>query len=230
MPTTIPAVLRVASFVLLLALMVAGGAWAGPATDQLRGNVEKVIKIVEDPTLKQDGRIKERRAAIRQVANEIFDFNEVSKRSMGRYWQARTPAEQQEFTQTFTDLLEYTYISRIEGYSGEKVQFVGEQPEGDYAVVKTKIVTHQGVEIPVDYRMFSQSGRWRAYDVNIEGVSLVANYRTQFNAILQRSSYAELIKALRAKVEKIDVGASKGGTAKGRADAAPGGRPAGQTP
>lgn len=186
-----------------LVLPVAGAAWAGPPTDQLRAQVDRVIKVLEDPALRKDGRAPDRRAAIRQAAAEIFDFNEVSRRCLGRYWGQRTPAEQAEFTQAFTDLLEHAYISKIEAYSGEKVQFLGEQLDGEYAIVKTRIVTPGGTEIPVDYRLYKQGERWRAYDVNVEGVSLVANYRSQFHAILQRRSYAELMKTLKEKQAQL---------------------------
>ena len=213
-----------------LVLLVARAAGAGPATDQLRVQVDRVIKVLEDPALKKDGRAPDRRAAIRQVASEIFDFNELSRRCLGRHWQARTPAEQADFTQAFTDLLEHAYVSKIEAYSGEKVQFTGEQLEGEYAMVKTKIVTPQGTEIPVDYRLYKQGDRWRAYDVNVEGVSLVANYRSQFNAILQRQSYAELMKTLRAKQAQLSQGTGKPVPPEGGAGARPGGASGGQQP
>ena len=186
----------------VLAWLTPSDAGAGPPTDQVRGSIDRVLQILTDPELKKDGRTAERRAAIRTVANEIFDFGEISQRSLARHWAARTPAERQEFVQLFGDLLEYSYITKIEAYSGEKIQYAGEVPDGDQAVVKTRIVTKQGLEIPVDYRMFVKDSRWRAYDVNIEGVSLVANYRTQFNTVIQRSGYADLVTRLRAKQDE----------------------------
>ncbi len=182
-----------------LALLVGPGAWAGPPTDQLRGQVDRVLKILSDPGLKTDGKRQERRVAIRKVANDIFDFTELTKRSLGRHWQARTPADQAEFVGLFTDLLEYAYISKIEMYTGEKIAFVGETLDGGVATVRTKIVTKQGTEIPLDYRMYQRGDRWLTYDVTVEGISLVSNYRTQFNAIIQRSSYQELVRTMRAK-------------------------------
>jgi phospholipid transport system substrate-binding protein len=188
---------------LLLALLLAA-AWpaaAGPPTDQLRGHVEQIVKILDDGAMRQDARERERRAAIRRVADEIFDFGEIARRSLGRHWQERSPAERQEFTRLFTDLLERSYVSKIEGYSGERITFVGEAMDGELGTVRTRIVGKQGVETPVDYRVLQQGGRWRAYDVSIEGVSLVANYRSQFNSLIQRQSYAGLVKALQAKQE-----------------------------
>jgi phospholipid transport system substrate-binding protein len=186
----------------VLALVVACDAAAGPPTDQLRRSIELVLKILSDPGLKQEAKTAERRTMIRTVANEIFDFAEISQRSLARHWQGRTPAERDEFVGLFGDLLEHSYITKIEGYSGEKIQYAGEVADGDQAIVKTRIVTKQGTEIPVDYRMFLKGERWRAYDVNIEGVSLVANYRTQFNAIIGRTGYPDLLAKLKAKQDE----------------------------
>ena len=187
------------ALVAVLALPFARDATAGPPTDQLRRSIELVLRILSDPGLKQEAKTAERRAMIRTVANEIFDFSEISQRSLARHWQARTPGERQEFVRLFGDLLEHSYITKIESYSGETIQYAGELPDGDQATVKTRIVTRQGTEIPVDYRMFRNGERWRSYDVAIEGVSLVANYRSQFNAIIQRSGYPDLVAKLKAK-------------------------------
>jgi phospholipid transport system substrate-binding protein len=185
--------------VFILAVGAGPRAWAGPPTDQLRVQIDKVLKVLGDPELQKDGRIPERRVAVRKIANDIFDFTEITKRSLGRHWQARTPAEQAEFVALLSDLLERTYISKIEGYTGEKVAFVGEALDSGVATVRTKIVTKQGTEIPVDYRMYQTGNRWLAYDVSVEGISLVGNYRTQFNAVIQKSSYGELVKTMKAK-------------------------------
>ena len=186
----------------VLSLLMVGDALAGPPTDQLRGAVDQVLSVLSDPALKKEAKTLERRRAIRAVANQIFDFTEISRRSLALHWQARTAAEREEFTRLFADLLEHSYISKIENYSGEKIQYVGETLDGDRAVVRTLIVTKQGTAIPVDYRMFPQGDRWRAYDVMLEGISLVANYRAQFNSIIQRSGYPELVAKLRVKYDE----------------------------
>lgn len=183
----------------ILAVCVGQGAWAGPPSDQLRVQVDKVLKVLGDPELTKDGKSQERRVAIRKIASDIFDFTEITRRSLGRHWQARTPAEQAEFVGLLTDLLERTYVSKIDNYTGEKVAFVGEALDSGVATVRTKIVTKQGTEIPIDYRMYQAGNRWLTYDVSVEGISLVANYRTQFNAIIQKNSYQELVKTMRAK-------------------------------
>jgi phospholipid transport system substrate-binding protein len=183
----------------MLTFLLFSTVGAGPPTDQLRVHVDQVIKILQRPELQGEGKRMERRKAVREVANQIFDFQETGKRSLGRHWQNRTPAERTEFTQLFADLLEHAYISKIDQYSGENVKYVGESIDGDQASIRTKILTKQGSEVPVDYRLLREGDRWRVYDVVIEGVSLISNYRNQFNKIIQTSSFNDLIAKLRAK-------------------------------
>jgi phospholipid transport system substrate-binding protein len=189
----------------LLPLVLAGPqlALAGAPTDQLRTQIDRAVKILEDPELKKDGRQRDRRKAVRQVANDIFDFSETAKRSLARHWTPRTQAEKDEFVELFTDLLERSYISKIELYGGEKIRFVGETIEGEGAVVRTKLVTKQGTEIPIDYRMLKRGDKWLVYDVVIEGVSLISNYRTQFNKIITTSSFQELMKKMKTKQDEF---------------------------
>ena len=188
---------------LLLVSLGARVAWAGPPTDQLRGNVERVLKLVGDAGPKAPDRAKDRRAQVRRIAEDFFAFDETAKRALGRHWQARTPAEQKEFIAVFSDLLERSYLTKIELYGGEKIQYVGEMAESDQATVKTKIVTKGESEIPVDYRMLRRGEKWLVYDVVIEGVSLISNYRTQFNKIIQTSSYQELVKKIKSKDSEL---------------------------
>jgi phospholipid transport system substrate-binding protein len=185
-----------------LTLLTVTGASAGAPTDQLRGSVDSVLKTLSDSEMKKESQTAERRRRIRAAAGEIFDFPEISRRSLAVHWQARTPAGRQQFITLFGDMLEYSYISKIESYSGEKIQYVAESIDGNQAVVRTRIVSKQGVGTPVDYRMLLQDGRWRAYDVTIEGVSLVSNYRAQFNSIIQRSGYPDLVSKLKAKQDE----------------------------
>ncbi len=208
---------RQLSFVLagFLFLVMARDGWAGPPTDQLKSSIDRVMQILEDPDLKADGKVKERRTAVRKVANDIFDFPETARRSLARHWPGRTDKEREEFVALFADLLERSYISKIELYGGEKIQYGREQVEGDYATLSTKILTKQGQEVPVDYRMLRQGDRWLVYDVVIEGVSLISNYRTQFNKIIQTSSYGELVKKMKTKQEEfLEEEAKSKGTAK----------------
>ena len=179
-----------------------GGAPASPAagapTDQLKVSVEQIVKVLEDPALKPEAKLKERRAAIRKEAEVVFDFSETAKRALGRHWQGLPEKDRQEFTGLFTDLIERAYISKIERYSGERIAYAGEAVDGALATVRTRFVTKQGTEIPVDYRMQQRGDRWLVYDVSVEGVSLINNYRTQFDKIIQTSSYAELVRKMKA--------------------------------
>ena len=189
--------------VLTVAMAAGRQAWAGAPTEQLRTQIDRVIRVLEDPEMAKEARMVERRAVIRRIANDIFDFTETTRRSLGPHWQARTPQEREEVTRLYADLLERSYIGKIEMYSGEKIQFLGDTVDGDQATVRTRLVTRQGMDIPVDYRMHRVPGeRWLTYDVSIEGVSLVANYRAQFNKIIQTSGYASLVKKLAAKEQE----------------------------
>jgi phospholipid transport system substrate-binding protein len=169
---------------------------AGAPTDQLRTAVEQMVKILEDPALKAAE--KERRAAIRREAETVFDFGETAKRALGRHWQPLAEKDRQEFTSLFSDLIERAYISKIERYSGERITYTGESIDGALASVRTRFVTTKGSEIPIDYRMQRRGDRWFVYDVVVEGISLINNYRTQFDKIIQTSSYAELVRKLKA--------------------------------
>jgi phospholipid transport system substrate-binding protein len=181
-----------------LAVWAPAPARAGAPTDQLKASVEQIVKVLEDPALRAGARAQERRAAIRKEAEGVFDFTETAKRALGRHWQGLSDKDRQEFTALFTDLIERAYISKIERYSGERVAYAGELVDSGLATVRTRFVTKQGTEIPVDYRMQQRGDRWLVYDVSVEGVSLINNYRTQFDKIIQTSSYAELVRKMKA--------------------------------
>ena len=135
------------------------------------------------------------------IADQHFDWAEMAKRSLSRFWKQRTPDEQNKFTSLFRDLVKNAYIGKIDGYAGEKMVFEGENTDDTYSVVKTKIISpSKGTEIPVNYRLQNNGSAWMVYDVVIEGVSLVNNYRDQFNSILQGSSYDELVKRIQDKL------------------------------
>jgi len=189
----------IAAVVLVVSVVVVRAGWAGAPTDLLRVQIDRAVKTLEEPDLKKEGKTRERRVAVRRIAEDIFDFTETAKRSLGRHWQPRTPAERKEFVELFANLLERSYLSKIELYSGERIAYLGDTIEGDQATVRTRIMTKHGTEIPVDYKMYKQGDRWLVYDVIIEGVSLIANYRTQFNKIIQTSSYQELVRKMKTK-------------------------------
>jgi len=187
----------------VVAICAAGQAVAGPVSDQLKDAIDRVVKLLDDPALKGPDRTEERRAAVTKIAQEIFDFPEVARRSLARHWQPLTDKQREEFTALFADLLERSYVSKIELYSGEKITYATERIDGDTATVATRVATKSGAEVPIDYRLLKKGTRWLVYDVNIEGVSLVSNYRTQFNKIIQTSSFNELIQKLKTKQEEL---------------------------
>jgi phospholipid transport system substrate-binding protein len=184
-------------------LLAAAPALAGAPTDQLKSSIDQVLKVLEDTSLKAEGSADKRRAAIREAASKTFDFGEAAKRSLGKHWQSLSEQDRQEFTTLFADLLERGYVTRIEEYSGEKIAYTGDNVDGDVATVKTKFTTKKGTEIPVDYRMLRKGDRWLVYDVTIEGLSLVSNYRGQFNKIIETSSYQDLVKKMKARNEEF---------------------------
>jgi phospholipid transport system substrate-binding protein len=183
---------------LVLALVLqAPRAEAGPPTEQLQVHVDQVIKVIDDPKLKDQS--AQRHAAVRKIAENIFDYPDTAKRALGPHWNGRTPEEQKEFVGLFADLLDRAYLSKIDLYQGEKVRYTNETINGDEATVKTTLITPRGSSVPVDYRMHLVTNRWLVYDVIIEGVSLVSNYRQQFNKVVVTESYPALVQKLKAK-------------------------------
>ena len=174
-------------------------SWAGEPTQQIKQTTDKILAILSNPSLKGPARAEERKKVIGQTVDERFDWEEMSRRSLARHWAARTPEEKKEFISLFRDLLARTYLDKVDDYSGEAVTYEGDTIDGNYASVKVKIVTSKGKEILVEYRVMKKQTHWFVYDITIEGVSLVNNYRSQFNSILSKSPYSELVKRLRDK-------------------------------
>ncbi len=172
---------------------------AGEPTQQIKQTTDKVRSIVSDPALKGPGKAKDREKLIDQAIDERFDWEELSKRSLARFWAERTPEEKREFVKLYRDLLKRTYLDKVEGYSGETVRYEGETIHGEYSTVKVKILTVKKTEIPVEYRLMKKGMSWLVYDISIEGASLVNNYRAQFNSLLQRFSYQEVARRLKEK-------------------------------
>jgi phospholipid transport system substrate-binding protein len=183
----------------LLALWGAAHVSADSVTDRLRPEIERVIQTLEDPALKTPARAAERREALRDITGEIFDWAEMARRALGRHWDARSEAERAEFVGLFRDLIERAYVGKIEKYGGEKIVFAGETVEGEQAIVRTRVDMRQG-EVAIDYRLGARGDRWLIYDVLVDGVSIAANYRAQFDSFLMKSSYGDLVRRMRARV------------------------------
>jgi len=177
-------------------------ALAGPPTDSMKGTIDEVLRIIRDKELKQVAKAEERRSLLEKVVAERFDYQEMSRRALGAPWNQLSDKEKQEFVSLFQTLLTSSYAEKVESYSGEGVQYLNERTEKDYAEVRTKILSGK-TEIPLDYRLINHGADWRVYDVVVDGVSLVNNYRGQFTKILRASSYPDLVDQLRKKSDKL---------------------------
>lgn len=191
--------LIVISLALVLLLALPFNLFAGPATDTVEGQVKKILSTLRDPAFKQKSR-EEKIAGIREIINQVFDWNELSRRTLGRNWKQFSPEQKKEFTELFSRLLEGIYADRLLAYTNEKVIF---EKETELKKGKVEIASHirlaDGKKIPLNYRALQKDGKWRVYDVIIEGVSMVKNYRGQFRELLSKGSPADLIETLKKK-------------------------------
>ncbi len=174
-------------------------------TEDIKTTINSIIDVLKDKELSLSARTAERRSKIRALINERFDFKEMAKRSLARHWNKRTPEEKKEFVSIFSDLLEASYIGKILAYTDEKIIYKKESIKGNgrYAVVNTTVMTEK-VDIPIDYKVIFRGNGWMVYDVLIEGVSFISTYRSQYNQILKKESYAKLIQIMKNKLDKLD--------------------------
>ncbi|NQU14125.1 MAG: ABC transporter substrate-binding protein [Desulfobacteraceae bacterium] len=185
---------------ILMTLVFPATSFAGEATKEIKETTDKIIAIISDPAFKGTNKRSEKDRLIRKVVDERFDWREMSRRTLARHWKKRSDKEKRLFVDLFGKLLERTYMDRVGGYSGEKVLYEGEKVDGKYGIVKVRIITKKETEIPVKYRVKKKKGEWFIYDISVQGVSLINNYRKQFNSIIIKSSFNDLIKKLEAKV------------------------------
>ena len=171
--------------------------------DVIKSGTEKALKIIQNHQPGNTPNLRNRRGEILDIVDKYFDFNEMAKRALGRPWKDQSPAKQQEFVKLFQNLLFNTYVDRVENYtsSNEKVVYQGQQIQGRYAIVRTTVMNYKNSNISVDYRLNLENGQWKVYDVVIEGISLINNYRSQFSSILSRNSFDQLLQLLRKKVQ-----------------------------
>ncbi|MFQ5992854.1 MAG: phospholipid-binding protein MlaC [Nitrospiraceae bacterium] len=177
---------------------------AGEATEAMRSTINEVIRILTDENLKRPEMDGERRRQLEQVIGHRFSYEEMAKRTLGRDWKNLSDGERREFVELFKRLLTTTYADKVEGYSGEQVVYLAERRKDRYAEVQTKVVSGK-VEIPLDYRLIYKSEDWRVYDVVVEGVSLVKNYRGQFAKVIRSSSFEDLVEKLRKKTARVEA-------------------------
>lgn len=198
----------------LAAWLLLAGALAAPAQtprEAVQAAVARVIEVLHDSERDAfDRDYPVRHAEIRRIANNLFDFDEMARRTLSRHWAQRSTEERAEFVGLFTDLLERSYIGKIEAHSGEKIAYVGEALDGNYATVRSRVTTKRRTDTALDYRLLQKDGRWKVYDVLINGVSFVSTYRSEFNRIIRLSSYTSLIDQMRKKrIETVVVGAKR---------------------
>jgi phospholipid transport system substrate-binding protein len=170
----------------------------------MRITVSQALRVLQNEDLKKPERTSERVTRLKEIADLRFDYGEMAKRSLGGQWDKLVERERQEFVDLFTEFLTANYVEKIHSYSGEEVKFLNERLEGDHAEVKS-IMVGKKTETPLDYRLMMKGGEWKAYDVLVDGISLVRNYREQFAAILRSSSYEHLVQMLRDKVAQFNV-------------------------
>jgi phospholipid transport system substrate-binding protein len=161
--------------------------------ERVKASVSRVLAIVKSWPMGSD----ERHTGIVRVTRDLFDVNGMARRALGQHWQGLSRIEQEEFVRLFTEVLDRAFIASMDGYTNEKVVFVGEEIDGAWAQVRTRVITNRGSGIAVDYRLFESSARWAVYDVVQDHVSVVANYRSQFNSVIRASSFAQLLERMR---------------------------------
>ncbi len=181
----------------------ASGQPAESPTAVVRATLTEVFRILDDPKLKEPDKLMPRRRLLEQVIGERFDYAEMSKRALAANWTPLTNDQRAEFVELFKAFLSDRYAGKIEGYAGERTEYLSERLEGPYAEVRTRLISAK-TEIPMDYRMINKAGRWYAYDIIADGVSLVKNYRSQFDKIIRSDSYDELVTRLRNRTVAED--------------------------
>lgn len=177
--------------------------FAGEATEQIKNTTVELRKLLEDPTMMGNEKKRERRRAIREIADSSFDWKDIVRRSLARSWSTLNTEQQDEFVRLFVEFLEASYLEKLEvHYSDLKdVLYKAESLKGNYAMVSCQVVTTKGTTHPVEFRLKTSNNRWKVYDLKIEGVSMVNNYRSQFADIMKTSGYAGLILTLNQRIE-----------------------------
>lgn len=169
--------------------------------DLVKASVTRVVAVVQSQP-SGTPLSAARRAQIRRIAEDLFDFDEMARRALGPHWKDRSPQEQTEFVPVFVDVLERSYLNAIGNFPLSTITFQGETVRGAYADVRSRIISDRH-EVPVDYRLLQSGGRWAVYDVVADGVSLISSYRSQFNSIIRTSSFAQLLERLRSREANV---------------------------
>ncbi len=195
-------VIRVFLAVIIWVGLTVVPVYAGAPTDSVKATIDEILRILQEEELQQPGKAEERRQQLEKVVEARFNYQEMSRRALGAAWKTLSDQEKQEFVDLFRTLLTSSYAHKIETYSGEGVQYLNERTKKNYAEVRTKVLSGK-TKIPLDYRLINEAEDWRVYDVVVDGVSMVKNYRGQFTKIIRASSYSDLVERLRKKTDKL---------------------------
>ncbi len=190
---------RMAGLVLLVLAGFVGVVAAGEPLNVVKAATDRALEVLKDPRLQAADKKAERIERLKQIINPIFDYEETAKRSLGGHWRRRTPDEQREFVKLFRAFLEKIYSDRIDEYAGEGIVFSRESIEKDYAEIDATIVSTKREETPLIFRLRRVNQKWLVYDAVVENISIVNNYRSQFDRVIRTSSYEELVKKIREK-------------------------------
>ncbi len=190
-------------YLLVYLSLFASPVWADTPTVLIKSAVDQAINTLTDPYLQGENKKEERRTLLRQIILSRFDFREMAKRSLGTHWLKRTREDKSEFVRLFTNFVEKVYLGRIESYNnGAKFIYSNEKIEGRYAEVGSEILTFDGEEFQINYKLHRVEKEWKIYDVVVENISLINNYHSQFNRIITKTSYDELVSMMRQKLSK----------------------------
>jgi phospholipid transport system substrate-binding protein len=196
--------LSIIGFSLMLVLGAGKVAQASGITDGLKATIDQVINVMSDPQYKDDRTT--RRSKMKGIIFPKFNFLEMGKRSLGnKNWKKIKPEERKAFIEVFGKLLENSYANKLENYSDEQINYLDEIVKGKYAMVKTEVVRKNST-ISIDYKLIEGSDKWLIYDITVEGVSLIKNYRSQFGKVIHNDSFDALMDKLNAKVKKLEAG------------------------
>ena len=190
-------------FLLLGTVAVTGSEPNHDPMEQLQGTIDAIIKLLRDPEFKKPDKKEQLRHDISEIINERFDFKEMAKRSLGVHWRKRNAEEKKHFIRIFSELVQESYIGKIEDYTDQTVFYGEEDIRDKYAAVHTVIESSQKADLPIIYKMKLDGDKWSVYDVDIEGVSLISTYRDQFNTIISQDSYEDLVERMKSKLDKI---------------------------
>ena len=182
-----------------------GPAVAGPPADQLASQIDRVLAVLGDPAFKGNQQVGPRRQAVRKVTDELINWDEMGRRTLGTHWQALSDDDRRAFVALFTELLNRAYLRNLDHYEGEKIVVTGDSVDGDRAIVKARVVGRDGQGgMPLDFAMMREGDRWRVWDIRMEGTSMVGGYRAQFTRLLQTEPYDSVLRRLRERVESLE--------------------------